>query len=89
MTGLWSPEQPALEQHPELAHLALLAHQLELLTAALTLAHAGKREPAPLTHHARGMVQVVRILQLQIDTYRELVAAQPAAATLKKPRGRR
>lgn len=85
---LWSPEQPALEHHPELAHLALLAHQLELLTAALTLVHAGNRQPEPLTHHARAMVQVVRILQLQIDTYRELVAAHPAAPAVKKRRGR-
>ena len=85
---LWSPTQPALHDHPELAHMALLAHQLELLTAALTLAHAGDSQPEPLTDHARGMVQVVRILQLQIDTYRELVSAQPAVASVKKRRGR-
>jgi len=66
-----------LSQHPELGHLALLAHQLEILTNVLTLVHGGGGQSEALTHHARGMVRVTRILQLQLDAYRELVLMPP------------
>jgi hypothetical protein len=77
---------PRLDRHPELGHLSLLAHQLELLTASLTLVHTNGGQPEPLTHHARAMVQVVRVLQLQIDTYRELLSVQSPS---KEPKPRR
>ncbi len=82
----WTPDKPGLDRHPELGHLSLLAHQLDLLTTSLTLVHANGGQPEPLTHHARGMVQVVRILQLQIDTYRELLSLQSPS---EEPRPRR
>lgn len=73
MSAPWSLEPLVLSQHQELGHLALLAHQLEVLTAVLTQVHGGGGQSEALTHHARGMVRVIRILQLQIDAYRELV----------------
>jgi len=77
-------EPTLLATHPELGHLALLAHQLEVLTAVLTLVHSGSRQPEALTHHARGMVRVIRILQLQLDTYKELLLIPPGGT----PHGR-
>lgn len=74
MTTPWSPAPSSLGAHPELGHIALLAHQLDVLTAVLTQVHGEGGPPEALTHHARGMVQVIRVLQLQLDAYREMIA---------------
>lgn len=76
-----SPDPQKLAQHPELGHLVLLAHHLEILTTVLTTVHAGGGQPEALTHHARGMVQVLRILRLQIDAYRDLLSMPQAPST--------
>ena len=73
MSASWSPGPSVLGQHPELGHVALLAHQMEVLTDVLTLVHGRGGQPEALKHHARGMVCVIRILQLQLDTYKELL----------------
>lgn len=72
----WTPTDREQRAHAELAHLALLAHHLSVLTTVLTSVHAGGGQPEPLTQHARGMIQVVRVLQLQIDAYRQLIGVE-------------
>ena len=49
MSAPWSLEPRVLSQHPELGHLALLAHQLEILTNVLTLVHGGGGQSEALT----------------------------------------
>jgi len=78
MSTPWLLEPQALRRHPELGHLALLAHQLEVLTAVLTQVHGGGGQSEALTHHARGMVRVLHILKLQLDAYRELLLMSEA-----------
>lgn len=70
----WTPTPDEQGEHPELAHLAVLAHHLVLLTAVLRRTHANGKQPEVLTQQARGMVQVLRVLELQIDAYRQLIA---------------
>jgi flagellar biosynthesis/type III secretory pathway ATPase len=73
MTTLpWTPPPEALHQHPELGHLALLSHHLRVLTELFTLLHSGGDAEDPLLHQARGIVQVTRVLQHQIEAYRQL-----------------
>lgn len=85
MTKPWSPDAASLGSHPELGHVALLAHQLDVLTAVLTHVHGAGGQPEALTHHARGMVQVIRVLQLQLDAYREM-SVLPSESKRRRPR---
>ncbi len=82
----WTPPPEALQQHPELAHLALLAHHLRVLTDLFTIVHAGGDAEDPLLHQARGIVQVTRALQHQIEAYRQLRVV-PKAVPAKPTRG--
>ena len=68
----WTPPPEALQQHPELAHLALLAHHLRVLTDLFTILHAGGDAEDPLLHQARGTAKVTRPLNPQIKPYGHL-----------------
>jgi len=69
-----------------LGHLSLLDHHLALLESALAAAHSAAASGEALTHQARSMVQVARILRLQIEAYEELVAARlvPPSETARR-----
>ncbi len=45
----------------------------------------GLRQSGALTHHARGMVRVIRILQLRLDAYQELLLMPEVE---RRPHGR-
>lgn len=70
MTSVAPTPSPSLQAgHPELAHLAIVAHHLDVLTSVITQVHRGAQQPGPLTHQARSIVLVIRVLQLQADAY--------------------
>ena len=77
----WTPPVESLQQHPELGHLALLAHHLRVLTDVFTTLHSGGDAEDPLLHQARGIVQVTKVLQHQIEAYRQLRAVPKAPAS--------
>lgn len=83
MSTPWSPSADQVSRHHELAHLALLDHQLALQEQAFADAHAGKAANAPARDQARSMVGVMRLLRGQIEAYRKLLALPTAAS---KPR---
>lgn len=68
----WTPTIESLQQHPELGHLALLAHHLRIITDLFTILHHGGDGEDPILHQARGIVQVTKVLQHQIEAYRQL-----------------
>jgi hypothetical protein len=69
----WTPGSPQLRQHPQLAALAALDHQLRLVVRSLTVAHKGQADDHPVLHQARGIASVARTLQAQIEAYRRLL----------------
>lgn len=76
----WTPKSAGLRQHPQLAALAALDHQLRLVVGVLAAVHEGQDDALPELHQARGIARVARTLQSPIDAYRRLVAAPPKAA---------
>lgn len=80
----WTPRQHELRQHPQLAPLAGLAHQLELASAALAARYGqGARNTDPALHQARSIAHTARVLRHQIDAYRKLLdgPAPPSKTT--------
>lgn len=77
----WTPSVESLQQHPELGHLALLAHHLRVITDLFTVLHHGGDAEDPLLHQARGIVQVTKVLQHQIEAYRQLRAVPKPSAS--------
>ena len=73
---VWTPEAAALVDHPALGHLSAVVHQLQLMVAALTAAHAGNGAGDPLTVQARSMVLTATVLQGQVTLYRQLLEAR-------------
>lgn len=71
----WSPDPDARRAHPELAHLAVLDLELDLLVGVLTDMHHGGAtgHTNAARDQARSIVGVVRVLRAQIDAYRHLV----------------
>jgi hypothetical protein len=70
----WSPAQAQLRQHPQLAALAAIDHQLRLVVGVLASAHEGQADGRPELHQARSIARVARLLQHQINAYRQLLA---------------
>lgn len=77
MSSPWSPSSEEVTRHPELAHLALLDHELALLEQALAAAHAQAGRDRPARDQARSIVGVMRLLRMQVEAYRQLLALPP------------
>lgn len=74
MSSPWSPSSEEAMRHPELAHLALLDHELALLEQVLASAHARGERWGPARDQARSIVGVMRLLRMQVEAYRQLLA---------------
>jgi hypothetical protein len=72
----WIPDTDTLRARPILGHLAAIAHQLDLMVAALTAEHSGAGSTSSLTIQARSMVLAATVLQRQIAIYRHLLDVQ-------------
>jgi hypothetical protein len=77
MSTPWSPASELLVALHEPAHLALLEHQLDLVTAALARVHTGLDQPEILTEHACVMVRLLRPLQGRFETCRGILQRPP------------
>lgn len=88
MSAPWSPSAEEGARHHELAHLALLDHQLALQEQAFADAHTGNDANLPARDQARSMVGVMRLLRGQIEAYRKLLALPATPATPSKSRRR-
>lgn len=69
----WSPGDDSRRAHPELAHLAVLDHQLGLLASVLADVHAPGGRPTVQRDQARSLNRVIRALRAQITAYRRLL----------------
>lgn len=69
-------KKPHLRAHPELAMLAALTAQLELLEVVLSTVHSDDERRA-LTDQARSMARVGRTLTSQIRAYVDLIDIEP------------
>lgn len=69
----WAPDDRARRAHPELAPMAVLDIQLELLSAQLADLHAPEGRPHEQRDQARALIRVVRALRAQITAYRRLL----------------
>ena len=81
-----TPDQ--LREHPQLAVLTTLLSQLAVVEPTLAAVHAGGDTSAP-ADLARSVVRVVRILQMQVESYRQLLVAGEGKPAARPPaRGR-
>jgi hypothetical protein len=81
--------QEQLREHPQLAVLTTLLSQLAVVEPMLAAVHAGG-DTSPSSDLARSLVRVVRILHMQVDSYRQLLVvpeAKPAARPPARARG--
>lgn len=70
-----APTREQLRDHPQLASLLALSHQLELLEPVLAAIH-GEGDPTAPCEQARSLLRVARILQHQVDAYRGLLTLE-------------
>lgn len=78
-----APRAAQLREHPELAILVALDHQLVIAVEALAARHRDAAD-SPLLHQARAIAHVARVLGHQLDAYRELVASPTTASSPSK-----
>lgn len=81
-----TPDQ--LREHPQLALLTTLLSQLAVVEPMLAAVHAGG-DTSATSDLARSLVRVVRILQMQVESYRQLLVVPEAKPAARPPaRGR-
>ena len=71
--SVWSPDDRERRAHPQLAQLAVLDHQLDVVVDQLADLHAPDGRPAEQRDQARALIRVVRALRAQINAYRRVL----------------